>query len=187
MIPPQAKKVFSGVIYDVYQWDVEMYDGSVQTFEKLKRPGTVEILPITAEGNILIQHQYQPDSPEPFLCPAGGRLDPGEEPLEAAKRELLEETGYEAGTWELLHTVRPGGKIDWTMSVYIARNIRRIQDQHLDPGEKIQIREVDFDEFIRLVDSGEMRRVEHELQAMCIRAVYNKAHYEALKNKLFGG
>ncbi len=187
MIPPQAKKVFSGVIFDVYQWNQEMYDGTTETFEKLVRPDTVEVLAVTDDGKIMIQQQSQPDKPESCLCPIGGRVDLGEEALVAAKREMLEETGYVADVWELLHVVEPMNKIEWKMSVFIARTIRRVQAQDLDPGEKIELREVTFDEFIHLVNDGKMRRIEQDLRAMCIRAVYDKEKYQALKQKIVGG
>jgi len=187
MIPENAKKVFEGVIFDVYQWEQEMYDGSFSTFEMLKRPGTVEILVVTDKGKIMIQHQRQPDKDESFLCPVGGRVDPGEDPLTAAKREMLEETGYEADEWELLHEVNPMSKIDWKMSVFIARNIKQVSEQHLDAGEKIDLLEVDFDEFIQLVDQAKIRRIEQDLRTMCVRAVYDKDKYQELKQKIFGG
>ena len=49
LVPKEAKKVFSGVIYDVYQWPQEMFDGSMQTFEMLGRPDTVKILAVLSE------------------------------------------------------------------------------------------------------------------------------------------
>ena len=56
-MPEHAKKVFSGVMFDVYQWEQEMYDGSTATFEKLTRPDTAQVIPVTKR-----QHysHYQP-------------------------------------------------------------------------------------------------------------------------------
>jgi ADP-ribose pyrophosphatase len=187
MIPKQAKKVFNGVIFDVYQWDQEMYDGTTETFEKLRRPGTVEVLVVTQDNKIMIQKQSQPDKDETFLCPVGGRVDPGEEPLATAKREMLEETGYSATDWSLLHEVSPMSKIDWKMHVYVARDIEKVADQHLDAGEKIELLELDFDAFIRLVDQNKMRRMEQDLRMMCVRAVYDSRAYKELQEKILGG
>ena len=52
--PPQAKRVFKGMIFDVYQWEQEMYDGSTHTFEKIIRPDTVLVIPVTEDGKIII-------------------------------------------------------------------------------------------------------------------------------------
>src|ERR1700745_3312240 len=111
-IPPDAKRVFKGVIFDAYQWEQPQYDGSVKTFEKLKRPDTVVVIAVTPENKILISHQEQPGKPA-FIGLLGGRVDEGEEPLAAAKRELLEESGYESQDWDLFFAVQPVSKIEW--------------------------------------------------------------------------
>ena len=94
-IPDHAKVVFKGVMFDVYQWEQELFDGSKTTFEKLKRPDTVVTFPILPDGKILLTKQEQ-SGKEPFIGATGGRVDEGEDILDAAKRELMEETGYEA-------------------------------------------------------------------------------------------
>ena len=95
-IPENAKKVFDGVIFDVYQWEQKMYDGSVAVFEKIKRLDTTVIVAIDENNNFIITHQEQPGRDKPFLSNPAGRIEGGENPLEGAKRELLEETGYES-------------------------------------------------------------------------------------------
>src|SRR3989344_5268859 len=100
-MPKSAKRVFKGVVFDVYQWQQQMFDGTYETFEKIKRVDTVIVLPVTKEGKIILTKQQQPNG-KPFTRVAGGRVDEGEGVLAAAKRELLEETGYEAVKFELL-------------------------------------------------------------------------------------
>lgn len=58
-IPQTAKRVFEGKLFDVYQWDQELFDGKTITFEKLKRPDTVNVIPITTDGQIVISEQEQ--------------------------------------------------------------------------------------------------------------------------------
>jgi ADP-ribose pyrophosphatase len=87
-LPKHAKKVFEGIIFDVYQWEQKMFDGTTQTFEKLKRPDTVTVIPITHDGMIMLTKQEQPGK-QAFVGAAGGRVDYGEGIIEAAKRELL--------------------------------------------------------------------------------------------------
>lgn len=94
-LPDTAQKVFSGKVFDVYQWEVDGYDGSKKVFEKVKRADTVLVLGVTEDKQIITTLQEQPGK-QPFTGIAGGRVDEGEDVLVAAKRELLEETGYEA-------------------------------------------------------------------------------------------
>ncbi len=94
-LPSNAKKVFKGIVFDTYQWPIKGYDGSTKIFEKIKRQNTAMVLPITRDGKIIITYQQQPGK-KPFLGLVGGRIDRNETPLQAVKRELLEETGYQA-------------------------------------------------------------------------------------------
>src|SRR3989344_90768 len=93
-IPENAKRVFRGVIFDVYQWEQEMYDGTRTIFEKLKRPDTVVVFRVLPDGKIILTEQEQPGGKGPFIGATGGRVDEGEDILAVAKRELLEESGY---------------------------------------------------------------------------------------------
>lgn len=150
-IPSNAKKVFDGIIFDVYQWEQEMFDGSTSTFEMLKRPNTIEV--IATEGDkILLSKQSQPNKSD-FYSLFGGRAEEGEEPLETAKRELLEESGLKSENWELLKTYSPIHKIEWDIYMYVARDCVKTLDQKLDAGEKIEIIKCTFEEFIKIVDS----------------------------------
>lgn len=150
-ISAHAKKVFSGIIYDVYQWEQELFDGSHAVFEKLKRPDTVTIIPVVSD-KILIVSEEQPGEAR-VRSLAGGRVDKGEDPLHAAKRELLEETGYASEDWELFKVYSPLHKIEWDMYVYIARACQKKAEPNLDAGERIETAFLDFDEFIELSSS----------------------------------
>ncbi len=149
-IPPQAKKVFTGEIFDVYQWEQVMFDGTKQMFEKLTRRDTASVIAVTKEGNILITDQEQPGTKKAFCLP-GGRVDEGETPLETAKRELLEETGYAGEDWTIFREFARYSKIDYCFYVYISRGVVKQIDSKLDPGEKIDVREVPFDEFMDIL------------------------------------
>ena len=149
-IPPHAKRVFKGVLFDVYQWEQEMFDGNIKTFEKIKRVDTVGILPITAQGKIILSRERQPGT-EPFIGCIGGRMDEGEDPLLAAKRELAEEAGIEAREWKLWFSCQPSTKIDWAVYSFIVKDLKRLKIQDLDSGEKIELIEVGFDEFVNKI------------------------------------
>ncbi len=149
-LPPQATRVFQGKIFDVYQWKQRLYDGSTAIFERLKRPDTAQVIAVTEDKQTIIQEQEQPDQHEPFISLPGGRVDMENNPLVAAKRELLEETGYASDDWELLSEQAPHSKIIWTVYTYIARRCRKQQEPQLDKGEKIALCFVSYDELLQL-------------------------------------
>lgn len=155
-IPEHAKKVFTGKIFDVYQWEQQGYDGKIHIHEKLKRRGTAFVIPITAEGKIIVAKQEQPGV-KPFVGLVGGRFEEGEVPLEAAGRELSEETGYEAESWELFAANQPVSKIEWEVYFFIAKGCHKVSEQHLDGAEKVEMLFLSFEEFVETMLSEECR------------------------------
>lgn len=149
VIPENAKCVFKGEIFDVYQWEQKMYDGSTAIFEKLKRLDTAVVFAVLPDGKIILTEQEQPDK-DLFIGAAGGRVEEGEDVLEAAKRELLEETGYQADEYILWFAESPVGKIDWTVYNFIAKGVKKVAEQNLDAGEKIKLKIVSFEEFLKM-------------------------------------
>lgn len=146
-MPTNASLVFKGKLFDVYQWQQQMYDGTYETFEKLKRPDTVVVFGVLDDGSILLTKQEQPGKSS-FIGAAGGRVDEGEGIEEAAARELLEETGYRAREMKLWHSEQPVSKIDWAVYTFIAKGLEKVDDQRLDAGEKITLYPVTFEEFV---------------------------------------
>src|SRR6185503_10507816 len=129
-MPADAKLVFKGKIFEVYQWQQKMFDGSFETFERLKRSDTAVVVPITQEGEIMLIEEEQPGRP-PFVTFPGGRKSGIEEdPLFAAKREFLEETGYASDDWMLWNAVQPTSKIDWAIYTFVARGCKKIGEQN---------------------------------------------------------
>lgn len=180
-IPKEAKRVFKGVIFDIYQWPQKMYDGSIETFEMLKRDNTLLIIP-TIGDKIVISHQEQPSKP-PFTSFLGGRSEEGEDPLTTAKRELLEESGLSSEDWELYKAYEPFSKLDWEIYIYIARNCKKVAEQNLDAGEKIQLEEISFEKFIELVTQEHFWAGEFALDIM--RMQQKPGALEEFRKKLF--
>ena len=148
-VPESAEKVFTGKIFDVYQWAQKLFDGSMETFEMLKRPDTVVIIAKDA-GKIAVLRQRQPGQEEEYSLP-GGRVNPEDKSEEdAARRELLEETGLAFANFRLLKVEQPYKKIDWLIYTFIAEGFVAEHLLKLDPGEDIELRWLDYDEVAAL-------------------------------------
>jgi ADP-ribose pyrophosphatase len=154
-LPEDAKLVFQGKMFDIYQWEQKMFDGSVEIFERLKRPDSVCVI-ATLGDKIIIQEQTQPDR-DPFISLPGGRNDQGEEDMVAAKRELLEETGYASDDFIFWKEFSPVTKIIWKVKYFIARDCQKIQEPELDSGEKIINKLVSFEDFLMLSENKDFR------------------------------
>jgi ADP-ribose pyrophosphatase len=144
LIPQHAKRVFNGVIFDVYQWPQERFDGSVATFEMLRRPDTVIILALKDDKIVFVDEQ-QSGRPAYVRLP-GGRVEEGEEWDAAAKRELSEEVGMEFANWRLISVHQPIIKIEWFVAVYLATDCINVQQPKPDAGEKIELKLLSLEE-----------------------------------------
>lgn len=143
LVPENAVKVFRGQIFDVYQWSQEMFDGSTKTFEMLKRPDTMQIIAVK-DGKLIVVEDQQPGRPMQIHLP-GGRADQDSTWLEAAKRELKEETGMLFATWRQLSAEQPAAKIEWFAPIFLAIDFISQGEQETDPdGEKIAVKLEDF-------------------------------------------
>ncbi len=170
LIPEEAEKVFSGVLYDVYQWPQEMFDGSMATFEMLRRPDTVKVIAVltpeeqaqlndvvnlttSTEDKIVITKQKQPRK-DWFYDYPGGRVDDEDaDELVGAKRELLEEAGLELANWKLIDVKQPFDKIDWLVYTFVAGGLVRQVPQSLDGGELIEVELATIPEVQKIAES----------------------------------
>jgi len=182
-IPAHAKRVFEGVLFDVYQWEQEMFDGSIRIFEKLARNDATIVIPILPDGRILITEDEQPGRPMVITFPGGGSEN-GEDPETAGRRELLEETGYVPETMTFVRSFEPSSKIAWIIHTYVARGCTKAADPLPDAGERIVVRTVSLDELILLADDSRFQN--REIQLLLIKARYDTEVRASLEKLLFG-
>ncbi len=182
-LPPHAVRVFKGILFDTYQWEQELFDGSTTTFEKLKRPDTVLVIPVTENGRIIITRQEQPGK-KPFVSFAGGQVGENEGILDAAIRELNEETGYQSDTWTLFDATQPISKIDWAVYTFIARNCVSTGSVSLDAGEKIDVETVSFDTFVDIITAEGFH--ESSMSRRAFRCLGNPVAMAEFKRNILG-
>ena len=181
-LPKGARRVFKGIIFEVWQWQQKQFDGSFATFEKLRRVNTAQVI-AESGGKILVIKQRQPHCAKAFMSLPGGQCGWDENPLAAAKRELLEETGYVSKDWQLWLETVPHNKLVWTIYTFIAHECKKIQEPKPDAGEKFEVKLYNFDKLLALADDPNF--YEKELTNNFLRAKYEPKVYKALKNKIF--
>ena len=131
--------VYEGRFLKVRKDVARMPDGSTNTREFIMHPGAAAMVPIDADGRILIERQFRYGPGRVYVEIPAGKKDPGETSLEPAKRELVEETGYRARRWAHLTRIHPAiGFADEVMDIYLARDLEKVE-RSLDVGEFVEI------------------------------------------------
>lgn len=126
-------------------------DAVIDEYYVLEYPTWINVVAITRGGKFVMVEQYRHGLGEIFTELVAGVVEEGEPPLEAAKRELVEETGYGGGTWSLLTVLGPNpGSMNNLTYCYLAQGVELISGQHLDSTEDI---------CVKLLSEGEVRRL----------------------------
>ncbi|MFU0800416.1 MAG: NUDIX hydrolase [Xylanivirga thermophila] len=151
------EKVYKGPIFDVYHDKVLLENGRTTYRDAVKHHPAAAIAAIDDEGYILMVEQYRYPIGQKLLELPAGLVDPGEQPSDAAKRELWEETGYEAKSWRELGSFfsSPGGH-DEKIFLYLATDIEKVSKQHLDKNEILTFRRVKFEDVLSMVRNGQI-------------------------------
>lgn len=148
--------LLKGKVVTVKRDDVELSDGSRSFREVVVHPGGVVIVALTDTNKVLLVKQYR--YPVGCVClelPAG-KLEAGENPDLAAKRELEEETGYRAKNWKSLGYINTTpGICSEKLYLYLAKDLEFV-GEHPDEGEIIKSSEYSLDEIYSMINSGEI-------------------------------
>ncbi len=120
---------------------VELPDGRQNPeFYVLEYPDWVNVIAITEDGKFVMERQYRHGLGKTCFEIPAGVIEEGEDPLDAAKRELMEETGYGEGTCRKIMTVSGNSSTTDNLShCYVAEGVRKISGQHLDSTEDLEI------------------------------------------------
>ncbi len=127
------------------------------TFGMVKHPGASLAVPFNDQGNIIVLRQYRFAISRRILEFPAGTLETGENPLDSIKRELGEESGFEASKWDFLGEMLPcPGYSDEIIHLYLARNLLKLDEQPTgDVDEDIEVLEMSPTEFNKCIASGE--------------------------------
>lgn len=134
-----SESVYDGVLLHVRRDAVQLPDGKQSVREYVVHPGAVAILPLFDDGRILMERQYRYPLQETMIEIPAGKIDPGEDTLDAAKRELLEETGHVAAEWTHLTTMHPICAYSTErVEIWLARGLECHAEPKLDEGEFLE-------------------------------------------------
>jgi ADP-ribose pyrophosphatase len=138
---------------------VELPDGRViSDWPWVITPNYANVVAVTPEGQFLVFRQVKYGVEGTSLAPVGGYLEPGEDPLEAAKRELREETGYNAEQWEALGCYRVDANRGAGLAYfYLARGARRVSERDADDLEEQHLLELSRAEIELALRQGEFK------------------------------
>jgi ADP-ribose pyrophosphatase len=135
--------------------------GASHDFYELRFPDFVNVVPVTRDGRVLLIRQFRAGTREITVELPGGLVEPGEAPLAAARRELREETGWDAEDWSPLGVVRPNPAIQGNRChTFLARDVEPKGSQALEPSEDIDVVPTPLDEIPGMIQRGE---IEHTL------------------------
>ena len=149
--------VYSGRMLKVHEDEVHLPDGKTARREYIVHPGAALILPVFEDNSVLLERQYRyAVSQHCYELPAG-KLEPDEAPLETARRELLEETGYVAAQWTTVCTMMPCiGYSNEHIECFLARDLT-YRGASLDEGEFLETLRLPLSEALEWVRNGTIR------------------------------
>lgn len=154
---------FDGKFIKVAKYDVEISTGQKRIREVVHHPGGVVVVAQKDENTILMVKQYRYPTKQVLLELPAGRLEPGENPDYAIKRELEEETGYLAKTWKSLgYIFTTPGICDEKLYLYYATDLE-FKKQNPDEGEIIEYFEYNLDEVFDMIKNGQI----HDAKTIC--------------------
>lgn len=136
----------------------------------LETPDWINVVATTSDARIVLVQQYRFGVGELTFEPVGGIVDPGEDPLDAARRELLEETGFGGGKWRYLGSVHVNPAFhDNLCHHWLAEDVELLQEPTPDEGEVIDVHLLSLDQLQAAVINGQ---VTHSLGLSALSRVF---------------
>ena len=152
-----SETIFDGLIMNIERHRVQLPNGKPGVRELMRHVGAVCVVPLTDDGKVIMERQFRYPIGRTVLEIPAGKLDsPDEDRLEAAKRELAEETGYTAERWTDLGLYIPAPAYsDEEISVFLAEGLCA-GERHLDADEFIEVEEIPLKKLESMIYDGEI-------------------------------
>jgi ADP-ribose pyrophosphatase len=151
------KEIFRGRVIRLVNRDLVLPNGRRTTFSIVEHPGAVAILPIHANGDVVLLRQFRPSIGEEIYEIPAGTIEKGEAPLATAKREIIEETGFKARRWsKIAEFYTAPGFCTELMHVFVARGLSPATSGG-DADEILKPVRVSLDAAIKLVRTRKIR------------------------------
>ena len=165
----ESENIFDGVILDVKRDQVRLPNGHQSVREVIRHVGAVCIVPVTEDGKVVVERQYRYPIDQVITEIPAGKLDSKEEDrLQAAKRELVEETGITADSWTDMGLYYPAAAYsDEKITMYLAQNLH-MGKQHLDEDEFLNVEFVPLEELVDAILTGKI--TDGKTQAAILKA-----------------
>ena len=151
-----SEQVFDGRLLKVYRDEVELANGETSVREVVRHPGGAAVAALDGEGNVYLERQFRYPYRKVVLEIPAGKLEPGEDPFDAIRRELKEEIGAEADRWDFLGHIMPTvGYTDEMLYLFLARGLT-FGDRHLDRDEFLEPFKLPFAEALARAADGRL-------------------------------
>ncbi|MBQ4602833.1 MAG: NUDIX hydrolase [Clostridia bacterium] len=165
-----GENIFDGVVLHVRKDTVELPNGNTSIREYIHHNGAVCVIPITDKGEIILERQFRYPIGRVVTEIPAGKLEIGEDRVEAAKRELEEETGYKAGKMEYIGEFLGSPAIlEERITMYLATELTKTET-NLDEDEFLEVFRMPLEEAYERVMANEFADAKTQL---CILKAYN--------------
>ena len=153
----ERRDIYRGRLFELLIERVKLPNGCVSEIERIRHPGAAAIVPLLPDYRVVMIKQYRHSVGQDLWEIPAGTMNPDESPFECAKRELREETGFEAEWFQKLAEIFPvPGYSDERIHLYRATGLTPVK-QALDEDEILEIHPIPFEEVLQMIVRGDIQ------------------------------
>ncbi len=168
-----SELAYDGKFLKVSKDVVRLPDGTQTEREYIRHPGAVVVLPVFEDGRILLERQFRYPTHSVYIEFPAGKIEAGEDHLECAKRELLEETGYRASEWRFLTSIHNAiAYSDEHLEIFLAQGLTPGQAQ-LDEGEFLETFTATLPEMLQWIREGKITDVKTVIGTFWLERIFD--------------
>lgn len=151
-----SKTIHEGRVFSLVSENYTLKNGVTSRMDFIQHPGAAAMVPMINPTDVILIKQYRHAIREFIWEIPAGTLDPEESPLNCARRELIEETGYSAASWHQLGTITPlPGCSDERIHIFLASDLKSAE-QNLDDDEMLKVHQLKLEDALQMVVKGEI-------------------------------